>query len=475
MIKIIYIIKEIKMMKYDEDRLSLELIEAQYQLLKNKNLQQGKSLLILVSGIELAGKGRAVKQLREWLDPRHLRVQTLPPQLIQANQPIWLRYTPELPAIGQITVMFGAWYSDLFATVMHASKPFDHSLYKDYIKKIAQFEQDLVNNHIDVVKIWFDLSWKTLQKRLDEIDTQHLAFEPLHGIDWRNKKHYDTLQKLRKQLTNDWYVIDGEQRQHCHQHFAEYILQRLQQPYRYQSSVQYWQAQPIHYALEKIRQTALGREQYKAEIKSLSKKVANVLRNEQRNVVIVFEGMDASGKGGAIKRIIKHLDPREYTIHSISAPEQYELRRPYLWRFWTRLQKGRKIQIFDRSWYGRVLVERIEGFAKAEEWQRAYQEINRFERDLSESNTIVIKFWLAISLDEQEKRFHLRQSIPHKRFKITDEDWRNRDKWQDYLSACSDMLHYTSPKHARWQVINTDDKYTARIEILTEILKQLGK
>ena len=211
----------------------------------------------------------------------------------------------------------------------------------------------------------------------------------------------------------------------------------------------------------------------KKELKKLSRKVAEALRFDSRNVVIVFEGMDAAGKGGAIKRIVKKLDPREYEIHTIAAPEKYELRRPYLWRFWNKIVPEEKITIFDRSWYGRVLVERIEGFANTVEWQRAYDEINRFERDLYNSQPVVIKFWLAIGKDEQAARFKAREETAHKRFKITPDDWRNRDRWDDYLKAAADMLQRTDTEYAPWHVIATNDKHSARLQVLKTILAQL--
>lgn len=458
----------------DENELSLNLIEAQYELLKSKNSANAKSLLVLICGIELAGKGEAVKQFREWIDPRYLRVKALLPQLIQPQQPIWLRYTPEFPATGQICLMFGAWYSDLLATAMHSSKPFDYTVFKSYIDAIHSYEQDLIHNNIEVVKIWFDLSWKSLQKRLDHMDAHEQQLHQLYGLDWRNKKQYDTLQKVRKQITHHWFIIDGENKQKRDQMFAQYILYRIQQSKQHiPIETLPWRQHPIPDNLLHPATQHKSKEEYKAEIAELSKTVARLLRQEKRKIVLAFEGMDASGKGGAIKRIIKKLDPREYDIHTIAAPEQYELRRPYLWRFWTRLQKGRNIQIFDRTWYGRVLVERLEGYAKPHEWQRAYGEINRFETDLSHHQTIVIKFWLAISKDEQERRFKARESTPHKRFKITDEDWRNRAKWDKYLDATADMLAHTSTHLAPWHVIATDDKYTARIEVLKTIIKRL--
>ena len=192
-------------------------------------------------------------------------------------------------------------------------------------------------------------------------------------------------------------------------------------------------------------------------------------------MIVVFEGMDAAGKGGAIKRIVQYLDPREYEIHTIAAPEKYELRHPYLWRFWNKLHSNNEeITIFDRSWYGRVLVERVEGFASAVEWQRAYEEINRFEADLIQSETVVIKLWLAISKDEQAARFKAREETPHKRFKITADDWRNREKWDQYLDAAADMLKRTSSTAAPWHVIANNDKHSARLAVLESILKQLS-
>lgn len=460
----------------NDDELSFDLIEAQYQLKENRGSTQGKSVLILVSGIELAGKGEAVQQLREWLDPRYLIVKAGVPHPIEHHQPFWQPYARFIPAQGQMTLLFGNWYGDLFATAMHVSEPINQEQFDDYIEKMRQFEQDLQANHVHVLKFWFDLSWKALQKRLDKLDPSVRKWQQLHGLDWRSRQQYDTLQKLRQQCTQDWIVIDGEDETQRDQYFAQHILKALKQPLSEISPPTItgrWAKAKIPQILQKFDHTLLTEDQYKTELKSLTKKVAQALRQDKRNVVIVFEGMDAAGKGGAIKRIVKKLDPREYEIHTIGAPEKYELRRPYLWRFWNKLPADGGITIFDRSWYGRVLVERLEGFAKLQEWKRAYQEINRFEQDLSDNGTIVIKFWLAISKDEQEARFKARENTPHKRFKITDEDWRNRDKWDQYLQAAADMFEHTDTSYAPWQIVATNDKYSARIEVLKHILARL--
>lgn len=460
----------------DETQLSMDLIEAQYQLLAEQGSTQGRSLLILVSGIELAGKGEAVQQLREWVDPRYLIVKADIPHPLDKQQPFWQPYAKFIPAQGQIVLLFGNWYSDLITTAVHVSEPMNENGFLDYLKKMREFEEDLQANQIQVVKIWFDLSWKDLQKRLDKLDPTQQSWQQLHGLDWRSRKQYNSLQKIRQHFTDDWFVINSAKAKHRNQAFAQIILQALKTPIADFSAKPIggrWKKSTIPNELLHVKTERLEKDKYKAQLRNLTQQVARALRQEKRNVVIVFEGMDAAGKGGAIKRIVKKLDPREYDIFSIGVPEKYELRRMYLWRFWTKLPTDGGIAIFDRSWYGRVLVERIEGFAKPHEWKRAYDEINHFERDLFDNNTVIIKLWLAIDKDEQEKRFKMRENTPHKRFKITSEDWRNRDKWDEYLQAAADMFDRTGTDYAPWHIVATNDKYSARLAVLQHILDQL--
>ncbi|MFH7765597.1 phosphate--AMP phosphotransferase [Acinetobacter sp. BSP-28] len=458
----------------DEDELSLNLIEAQYLLRNTRGQSNAKSVLVLVNGIELAGKGEAVKQLREWVDPRYLLVKADAANMFNNTQTYWQPYASFIPAEGQIMVWFGNWYSDLLATALHVAKPLDESQFDAYIADMQAFEQDLKNNHVDVVKVWFDLSWKSLQKRMDNLDPHEVRWHKLHGLDWRNKKQYDNLQKLSQRFTKDWNIIDCEDAKLRNQQFAQIILAALQYCPEHLTEVKTkWQQAAVPELLLHPEKQPTTKEDYKKELKELSVKVAEELRFDNRKAIIVFEGMDAAGKGGAIKRLVKNLDPREYDIHSISAPERYEMRHPYLWRFWTKLQTDEDIRIFDRSWYGRVLVERVEGLVSEHAWQRAYEEINRFEKDLVNSQTVVIKLWLAISKDEQAARFKVREETPNKRFKITPEDWRNREKWDAYLDAAADMFEHTSTAYAPWHIIANDDKNTARLEILRTILKQL--
>ncbi|WP_216936626.1 MULTISPECIES: phosphate--AMP phosphotransferase [unclassified Acinetobacter] len=458
----------------DEDQLSVELIDAQYDLRKTRGQKNAKSLLVLVNGIELAGKGEAVKQLREWVDPRYLRVKADEPQAVSPKQVFWQPYAQFIPAEGQIVVLFGNWYTDLLNSAMRASNPINDAQFNEYLKEMQDFEQDLKNNYVDVIKVWFNLSWKDLQKRLKVMDPSETHWHQMQGVDWRNRKQYETLQRLRQRFTDDWFIIDSKNEKQRDQQFAQYLLNAMENcPDHPVRATGKWKQAKIPEQLKHPAKTRAKPEDYKPELKKLTAKVAKAMRSDPRNVVILFEGMDAAGKGGAIKRIVKKLDPREYEIYNISAPETYEHSHPYLWRFWTKLQIDDDICIFDRSWYGRVLVERVEGLISAAEWQRAYGEINRFEQSLVKHQTVIVKIWLAISKDEQAVRFKAREETPHKRFKITEEDWRNRARWDDYLKAAADVFERTSTDYAPWHIIATDDKNTARVEVLKAILKQL--
>lgn len=201
----------------------------------------------------------------------------------------------------------------------------------------------------------------------------------------------------------------------------------------------------------------------------------HVLKAAGRSVVVVVEGPDAAGKGGAIKRLVERLDPRHLRVYSTIKPTAEEYARHYLWRFWTKLPPRTEIAIFDRSWYGRVLVERVEGFATDAEWKRAYDELNEFERLLNDDGTVIIKIWLHITKQEQMKRFKKRQEDPMKRWKMNEEDWRNRRKWDRYVEAAEEMFVRTSPQFAPWHVIPANFKWYARAKVLRTVCDRLAE
>lgn len=455
--------------------LNLALLKAQLQLrAESQSPQSGKSLLILVSGIELAGKGEAVIQLREWMDPRYLKVKANLSAPLAGNQPFWQNYVEAIPAAGQIAVLFGNWYGDLLHSGLH-DKRFSSRQFQQAVVQMRQFEQDLAANGVVVIKCWFDIAWQCLQQRLNQLDYSAQQWQQLHGLDWRDQRQYRKIQRLRKQFTEDWFSINGENSQQRDLQFGHLVLDALNTSLPAQPGTSHWQQASIPELLLKPASENLEKQQYTIELAALQLQAAQLLRQYMlhSSVVIVFEGMDAAGKGGAIKRVVAPLDPREYEIHSIAAPDSFEQRHPYLWRFWSRLPKPGGMTIFDRSWYGRVLVERVENFASAAAWQRGYAEINHFEQQLADRGILVIKFWLAISEKEQLKRFEAREDNPHKQYKITSEDWRNRKKWQQYLEAAADMLHRTHTERAPWAVIASNDKKTARIAVLRHMVSQL--
>lgn len=465
------------------DQLSLDLIEAQYALKNTRGQDNARSVLVLVGGIEFAGKSEAIKQLREWVDPRYFYVKADIPNEIHSKKIFWQPYVNHIPSHGQMKLFLGNWYTDLMASVLYGPEEISEARFKHYLAEMHQFEHYLQANGVDIIKIWFDLSAETTQKRIRNLDlakalqrVPDLSWDNFPLSNWRNQKLYDDIQEVRKRFTWDWTIIDGENEKTRNLLFAQEILKALQTPAPLRVEdrpiLQYRPA-PIHPQLLEPDTTQLEKKAYKKRIKQLEKSLAHMLRYDPRQIVILFEGMDAAGKGGAIKRIIKYLDPREYHIHCISAPEKYEREKPYLWRFWNKLSNDGSISIFDRSWYGRVLVERVEGLIEPEAWQRAYNEINQFEKSLSLYNTVVIKFWLSISKDEQLIRFRHRENTPQKYFKITDDDWRNRENWGHYLQAASDMLEVTHTDLAPWHIVSSNDKYSARIQVLEQIIARL--
>ena len=498
----------------DKDALRLALVTAQYALRATRQqtppiLNKPTGLLVLVNGMEQAGKGTAVKQLRQWVDPRLLKVEATVGDCPLAYQPIWQAHTKALPRHGDVMVYFGNWYADLLYNVMRMTtsdndKALPTAQWQAYLQqqliKLQAFEQDLAANQTRLLKCWFHVDIETLQARLndDEADPQFL-----YQIDWNSKKVIETFNQVATVLLrqqDDWIIIDGDDKSDAADHFCHEVLQAMQTALisskinkvqtsdkskakkQAQQALKSAKFEPVKIpkCLKDIDEAEIDKSDYRDALVEKQVRLAQLLRARKgRHIVFAFEGMDAAGKGGAIKRLVAPLDPREYQIYNISAPMLYELQHPYLWRFWTKLPNEQtdrisRIAIFDRTWYGRVLVERIEGFATDEEWQRAYDEINRFEADLAAAGTIVIKYWLAIDKKEQLKRFEARQKTLHKQFKLTDDDWRNRDKWSDYVQSAADMLARTDTEYAPWCVIATNEKRQARLDVLDHAIKQLS-
>ena len=493
----------------------MALITAQYALRaashdERTDAPTPTALLILVNGMEQAGKGAAVKQLREWVDPRLLKVEATIGTAPHPAQPIWQAHTQTLPRTGEVMVYFGNWYADLIYQVMRlirdsagkdhkqSAKKAAKKTWRNYLQqaltRLSDFEHDLAANHTKLLKCWFHIDADTLKDRLHDDDADP---EFLYQIDWEDKDVLKAFNKVAASIIEqqgDWIIIDGTDKSRatlrfCHEalHAMQHTIQSTELPPCTEAEAASvvdetpFAPVPIPDVLTDIGDPDMDKDEYKKELADKQARLAALLRARgDKHVVFAFEGMDAAGKGGAIKRLVAPLDPREYQVYNIGAPMNYELEHPYLWRFWTRLPNARtdrisRIAIFDRTWYGRVLVERVEHFAKDCEWQRAYEEINRFEADLTQSGTIVLKYWLAIDKATQLERFEDRKNTPHKEYKLTDDDWRNRDKWDDYVQAAADMLARTDTDAAPWHIIATNDKRRARLEVLSHAIEQLEK
>lgn len=466
-----------------QDELRTALLRAQYE-----QLSHGKqSLLIVVAGIDGAGKGATINLINEWMDPRHIRTLAFdrPDTADQARPPMW-RYWNALPPKGKTGIVFGSWYSLLLREA--ARKRPRTARIERLALAIRRFEAMLAAEGTHILKLWFHLSRKAQSERLTRLLSSEQTAWQVTPNDRKVHKKFDRLclaGSMSIGLTDrahaSWHVVPSADDNLRSIRTAELVLAALAcAPPRVQPEPQ---AQPParvvvtdRLSLQQPARPTLTKDDYDSQIGVWQGRLAQVVRSDafkNRSLVLAFEGQDAAGKGGAIRRIANALDARQYEIHQISAPTQNELARPYLWRFWHRLPRHGQVGMFDRSWYGRVLVERVEKFAAPSAWRRAYGEINDFETQLSANGVIVLKFWLAIDADEQLARFKARQHSPFKRFKITPDDWRNREKWDAYVHATNEMFAHTDQPNAPWHVIATNDKRTARLAVLKHVVLAL--
>lgn len=457
------------------------LLEVQYELRR----QASFPVIILINGIEGAGKGDTVKRLTEWMDPRLVQVSTFDVQSDEelARPPAW-RYWRQLPGKGRMGIFFGNWYSQMLQA--RVRDEIDDARLDQSLEGAQRLERMLCDEGALIFKFWFHLSRKQMESR-----QKSLADDPRHGwkfspLDWSQSKTYDRVVKHGEHIIRrssreyaPWYVVDSTDRNYRNLTVGKIILQGLRaaleasrgprpEPHAVPMSVK--GTRRLLDSLDLSRK--LEKADYKAQLAHEQARLSALLHDKRMRdhaLVAVFEGNDAAGKGGAIRRVTEALDPREYRIIPIAAPSDEERAQPYLWRFWRHIPARRQFTIFDRSWYGRVLVERVEGFCSQADWLRAYGEINDFEESLADHGVVLVKFWLAIDKDTQFERFKEREATPHKRFKITDEDWRNREKWDQYVDAVEDMVNRTSTGIAPWTLVEANDKRFARVKVLRTI------
>ena len=464
------------------------LLDAQLDLLQAMKFP----VVILVAGVDCAGKGETVNILNEWMDPRHIGTHALRDLTDEElERPQMYRYWRVLPPKGKIGIFIGTWYS----------APLVENVYGDIknaeldqrLERIIRFEKMLCDEGALVLKFWLHLSEDEQKKRLKNLEKDPKTRWRVTEKDWQNFKLYDKFRKVSERMLrvtstaeSPWTIVEGTDPRYRYLTIGTTILNSLRQRLdAAEPPVHEEPIPPIVPAIDDLlilrtldMSKKIKKEDYEDELEKYQGKLNLLTRHDdfkKLSIVVVLEGNDAAGKGGSIRRITQALDARQFRIFSVAAPTEEERAQPYMWRFWRNIPRKGRFAIFDRSWYGRVLVERVEGFCPRTDWMRAYGEINDFEEQLVRNRTVVIKFWLSVTKEEQLKRFKEREKIGFKRFKITDEDWRNRDKWSEYELAVCDMIDRTSSEIAAWTLVEANDKYYARIKVLKTLCEKIEK
>lgn len=470
-----------------EPKLRAELLEAQFALSKDGKFP----VIILISGVRGAGKGETVNLLNEWMDPRHILTHAFdnPSDEERERPPMW-RYWRALPPKGKIGMLFGSWYTA--PIIDRVFKRTSKAETLQSVEEINHFERMLADEGALVLKFWFHLSKKAQKKRLKKLERNPETSWKITERDWDFFKLYDRFYRVSEDILREtstaaapWIVVEGSDPEYRAVTVGKTLLQAMQQRIAQNAAARGKKATtpnaaPLVEPADRVRildrmdlSRAMPKPKYEKQLEKLQAKLARLTHDSKfkdRTVVCVFEGMDAAGKGGAIRRITAALDARLYRTIPIAAPTDEERAQPYLWRFWRHVPRKGRFTLYDRSWYGRVLVERIEGFCSEADWMRAYAEINDFEEQMARSGAIIVKYWLQISKTEQHRRFKEREKTRFKQFKITAEDWRNREKWDGYQVAASDLIERTSTSHAQWVLVEANDKYWARAKVLKALV-----
>jgi AMP-polyphosphate phosphotransferase len=453
--------------------------------------EAGLPVVLIVSGVEGSGKGAVVNRLTAWLDARGMSVHVFWEESDDAKQrPEFWRFWRKLPPRGTVGVMFGSWYTR--PIVDRAFERSDDAQFHEELHRIVAFEQMLSLDGAIIVKAWFHLS-KAAQKkqyRSEKNDGRaaHWSVSPLTKDYAARYDNFVRVSEVALRRTDTglapWHVIEATNARYRDITIGQVLLAAMKAGLARGSATTMGlppvppvaASQPNVLDMVPLSKSLSGGD-YKEQLAHYQRKLSELswaAYHAGVSTVAVFEGWDAGGKGGAIRRATAAIDARLCRVIPVAAPTEEERAQHYLWRFWRQVPRAGRVTIYDRSWYGRVLVERVENFAQPAEWSRAYHEINEFEEQLVEANTVVAKFWLHIDPEEQLRRFEARKNIPWKAHKITDEDWRNRDRWDDYALAVHDMVQHTSSSGAPWHLVPANDKRYARVFVLKTLCKMLS-
>ncbi|HJC73425.1 MAG TPA: phosphate--AMP phosphotransferase [Candidatus Mediterraneibacter faecavium] len=513
-----------KKISKEEYKEKMPQLEARIGRLQRECKALGIPVLIVFEGFGAAGKGLQIGHLIQSMDPRGFEVHPIKNETEEERMhPFMWRFWTKTPARGRIAIYDGSWYRRVL--IDRFEKRTKNKDLPAAFHSINSFEQQLAEDGNLIIKLFLDIDKKEQKKRLDKLaKNKETAWRVSQGDRERNA-HYDEYAAMMEDMLfktdtdyAPWTIIEAIDRRFATLKIYTTVIKAMA------DQIEKVQRQNAQKAAAKAKQAAAGltgtsgdmqtagtggnagvndideiaretdaemkelqvsilskadlslsytREEYKEKLDKLQKKLEKLhgeLYRRRIPVVLGFEGWDAGGKGGAIKRLTQKMDPRGYVVNPTASPNDIEKAHHYLWRFWRAMPKDGHVAIFDRTWYGRVMVERIEGFCTTKEWKRAYKEINDMEKDLYDAGAIVIKFWMHIDKDEQERRFRERQDNPEKQWKITDEDWRNREKWDQYEDAVNEMLMRTSTDYAPWVVVEGNSKYYARVKVLQTVV-----
>ncbi len=474
----------------DKSALNEEIKALRAQLMgQQQQLREAKlPVLVLIEGWSAAGKGTLIKELISEIDPRFYQV--ISPMVTPESEnryPFLYPFATEIPENGKITFFDSGWMEN---TVQKGLKmEISKAEFKRRIRMVNEFERQLRDGGYLLLKLFLHIDKDEQFERLKALDENADAAWRVTETDLWQHREYKTFLNAYDEFMDDtnepvkWHVLDGKRKKTAVRDALKLLVHKIEKGLekgRYVGEP-FEEKFPL-IEMPKLKDVDLSPtiddEEYKKELKKLQKRLSelhNIIYRKKIPVILCYEGWDAAGKGGNIRRVAYPLDPRGFDVHPIASPDQHELNHQFLWRFWTRLPRTGHICIFDRTWYGRVMVERIEGFCGEKDWQRAYNEMNEFERMLTDWGAVVLKFWIHIDQDTQLARFTDRQNTPEKQWKITDEDWRNREKWPEYEVAVDEMLQKTSTKNAPWFIIESNDKKYARIKVLKIVVKELEK
>jgi polyphosphate:AMP phosphotransferase len=488
--------------KKREPALLGELLEVQSQL----RAAAAFPVVVVFAGVDGAGKGETVNLLNAWMDPRWIVTQAFgEPSDEELERPEYWRFWRALPPRGRIGLFLSSWYSR--PVLDRVYRRLSKDAFDERLHRIVEFEQTLAADGALILKFWMHLGKAAQKKRLTHLEHDPLRRWKVDRLAWKHWRMYPKFiaaaeQAIRETNRADapWMIVEGGDARYRSLTIGEAIRDAIRARLAETAANPKRPAAAPAPAAASSRGRARGASARRAPVVSIlssldmtktitPEKAAariqeeqgrlNLLQRQARaagvSTILVFEGWDAAGKGGAIRRVTAALDARDFRIVPVAAPTDEERAQHYLWRFWRHLGRAGLVTIFDRSWYGRVLVERVEGFAAEKEWMRAYAEINQFEDQLIEHGVVLVKYWLHITRDEQLRRFTRRQSKSYKRWKLTDEDWRNRERWDDYEQAVNAMIERSSTREAPWTLVEANDKNLTRIKVLKTVSDRLAR